>query len=60
MWRCAMLVLKTLMKSIEFAKKLGKIYYYMGWYPEDIQAMSYKKQFRPYQWLVNDKWQDFC
>jgi len=49
-----------IIKGIEFAKKLGKTYYYMGWYIEDLPVMSYKKQFRPNQLLIENQWQDFC
>lgn len=47
-------------KAIEFAAKLGKSFYYMGWYIENLPVMSYKKQFRPNQLLIDGVWKDFC
>ncbi|MBN2441407.1 MAG: arginyltransferase [Spirochaetales bacterium] len=47
-------------KAIEFAAKLGKSFYYMGWYIEKLPIMAYKKQFRPNQLLIDGVWKDFC
>ncbi|MBN2737834.1 MAG: arginyltransferase [Spirochaetales bacterium] len=46
-------------KAIELAASLGKSFYYMGWYIEDLPVMAYKKQFRPNQLLIDGLWKDF-
>lgn len=46
-------------QEISLAVSRGKKYYYLGFYIEKNQKMSYKKDFRPNQILVNGKWKDF-
>jgi arginyl-tRNA--protein-N-Asp/Glu arginylyltransferase len=38
---------------------MGKKYYYLGFYIEDVPKMSYKKFFRPNQILEKGKWKGF-
>ncbi len=35
--------------EIEFAHKVGKLYYYLGYYIEENTSMNYKNQFLPFQ-----------
>ena len=45
-----------ILKEIEFAKKIGKEYYYLGYYIEENKSMNYKNRFLPYEklnWLSN-------
>ncbi|MFZ5998350.1 MAG: arginyltransferase [Nitrospirota bacterium] len=45
--------------EILFAHELGKRYYYIGFYIEETEKMSYKKFFRPNQVLENGEWKEF-
>jgi len=49
----------SILKEIKLAQKLGKKYYYLGFYIEDNPKMSYKKYFRPNQVLENGEWREF-
>ncbi len=49
----------SILKEIELARKLGKKYYYLGFYIEENPKMSYKKYFRPNQVLENGEWREF-
>jgi len=49
----------SILKEIELAQKLGKQYYYLGFYIEDNSKMSYKKYFRPNQVLESGEWREF-
>ena len=49
----------SILKEIELAQKLGKRYYYLGFYIEENPKMSYKKYFRPNQVLENGEWIEF-
>ncbi len=49
----------SILQEIEFARKLGKQYYYLGFYIEENPKMSYKKYFRPNQVLENGDWAEF-
>ncbi len=46
----------SILYEIEYAKKLGIKYYYIGWYTPTISNMKYKDQFRPSEVYVNNKW----
>ncbi|MFC1671337.1 arginyltransferase, partial [Spirochaetota bacterium] len=46
------------LKEIEYTSSLGLKYYYLGYYIENNQSMSYKNRFQPnekYNWQ-NEKW----
>jgi len=49
----------SVLQEIRLAKKMGKKYYYLGFFIENNRAMSYKKDFRPNQILENDEWTEF-
>jgi arginyl-tRNA--protein-N-Asp/Glu arginylyltransferase len=49
----------SILQEISLAKKMGKRYYYLGFYIADNPAMSYKKDFRPNQILEDDVWIEF-
>jgi arginine-tRNA-protein transferase len=49
----------SILQEILCAKRMGKRYYYLGFYIEKNPAMSYKKDFRPNQILENDEWIEF-
>jgi len=49
----------SILQEIELAQKLGKKYYYLGFYIEDNPKMSYKKHFRPNRVFQNGTWEDF-
>ena len=48
----------NIMKTVELAKRMNKEYLYLGEYIEEIQNMRYKRQFKPYQILVDGEWMD--
>ena len=47
----------SIILEIEYAKKLGIKYYYIGWYTPTINNMKYKSQFKPCEVYVNNNWQ---
>ncbi|HEX8947562.1 MAG TPA: hypothetical protein VF790_01300, partial [Dissulfurispiraceae bacterium] len=49
----------SILNEISLARSLKKRYYYLGFYIEETQKMSYKKHFRPNQILEGGKWKDF-
>jgi arginine-tRNA-protein transferase len=49
----------SILHEILLAKRMGKRYYYLGFYIKNNPAMSYKKDFRPNQILENDEWIEF-
>jgi arginine-tRNA-protein transferase len=49
----------SVIHEIIFARELGKKYYYIGFYIEETEKMSYKKFFRPNQMLEKDEWNNF-
>lgn len=49
----------SILEEISLAKRMGKRFYYLGFYIEDNPKMSYKKFFRPNQFLVGETWKDF-
>ena len=49
----------SILQEIELSQKLGKQYYYLGFYIEENPKMSYKKYFRPNQILENCEWREF-
>ncbi len=49
----------SILKEIELARSMKKEYYYLGFYIEENQKMSYKKYFRPNQILEDGIWKDF-
>jgi len=49
----------SILQEIELARKLGKKYYYLGFFIEENPKMSYKKYFRPNQILENKDWVTF-
>jgi arginine-tRNA-protein transferase len=44
---------------MELARRMGKRFYYLGFYIEENPKMSYKKFFRPNQILTDSGWEDF-
>jgi arginyl-tRNA--protein-N-Asp/Glu arginylyltransferase len=42
--------------QIEWAKKLGLSYVYLGYWIKQCQKMSYKSDYKPFQLLVNNHW----
>ena len=48
----------SILMEIEFAKKMGLMHYYLGYYIKELPSMSYKGQFKPYEYLdfSNMKW----
>jgi arginine-tRNA-protein transferase len=49
----------SILQEIMLAGIMGKKYYYLGFYIEDVPKMSYKKFFRPNQILEKGKWKGF-
>ena len=49
----------SILKEILLARLIGKKYYFLGFYIEDIPKMSYKKFFRPNQILENGEWKKY-
>jgi arginyl-tRNA--protein-N-Asp/Glu arginylyltransferase len=49
----------SILQEIVLAKRMGKRYYYLGFYIADNSAMSYKKDFRPNQIFEDDAWIEF-
>lgn len=49
----------SILQEILLAKKIGKRYYYLGFYIADNPSMAYKKDFRPNQILEDDVWMEF-
>jgi arginine-tRNA-protein transferase len=47
----------SILTEISLAGRLGKKYYYLGFYIKDNPRMSYKGQFRPAQVLFNGRWE---
>ena len=43
---------------LDFAKKNGIQYVYLGYYIKEISAMNYKAQFRPHSLYLDGKWQE--
>lgn len=46
--------------EIFLAQKMGKKYYYLGYYIKENPKMSYKKFFRPNQLLRGEQWEQFA
>jgi len=44
------------LKEIELAGRLGKQYYYLGYYMEKKPKMAYKGSFTPHQLLIEGEW----
>jgi len=49
----------SVLREISLARGMGKKYYYLGFYIEENQKMSYKKHFRPNQVYINGDWIEF-
>jgi arginine-tRNA-protein transferase len=49
----------SVLNEISLARFLGKKYYYLGYYIEEITKMSYKKFFRPNETYQNGQWLPF-
>jgi len=49
----------SILQEIKLARRLGKKYYYLGFYIEDNPKMSYKKFFRPNQVFKDGRWTGF-
>lgn len=49
----------SMIQEILLARKLGKKYYYLGYYIESVECMAYKKYFRPNQLEKDGVWKDF-
>jgi arginyl-tRNA--protein-N-Asp/Glu arginylyltransferase len=49
----------SMLKEIEYAQRLGKKYYYLGFYIEAIERMAYKKYIRPNEILKDGSWVPF-
>lgn len=49
----------SILQELALARSLGKKYYYLGFYIEENQKMSYKKYIRPNQMYENGKWRAF-
>jgi arginyl-tRNA--protein-N-Asp/Glu arginylyltransferase len=48
-----------ILSEIEAAAARGKSYLYLGYYVAGCQSMEYKRDFRPYELLVDGKWKPF-
>jgi len=49
----------SILSEISLARSMKKKYYYLGFYIEETQKMSYKRHFRPNQILEEGEWKDF-
>jgi arginine-tRNA-protein transferase len=49
----------SLLEEISLARHMGKRFFYLGFYIEENPKMSYKKFFRPNQFLEQGTWKDF-
>ncbi|ORU90723.1 MAG: arginyltransferase [Cycloclasticus sp. symbiont of Poecilosclerida sp. M] len=47
----------SILKQIEKAQQLGKDYLYMGYYIEACSKMSYKPNFKPVEFYLDETWQ---
>jgi len=48
----------SIQKEIELADRLGKRYYYLGYYIEKNPKMAYKKEFGPHELLTERGWKE--
>ncbi len=44
---------------VDYARRLGMKYVYLGLYIEEVAAMNYKSKFKPYYLLLNDRWRKY-
>jgi arginine-tRNA-protein transferase len=49
----------SILSEIVLAGSMKKGYYYLGFYIEETEKMSYKRHFRPNQILEEGEWKDF-
>jgi len=49
----------SVLEEIALAARMGKKYYYLGFYIADNEKMSYKRFFRPNQLYVGTRWRAF-
>lgn len=49
----------SVLKQIEFCKKRGIRYFYLGYFISKNQSLSYKANFRPNEIYTNHEWQPF-
>jgi arginyl-tRNA--protein-N-Asp/Glu arginylyltransferase len=48
----------SILREIDLARRMGKEYYYLGFYIRETAKMSYKGGFRPHQLLIGGHWKD--
>lgn len=48
----------SVLKEIELAQQLGKRSLHLGFWVRDCRSMNYKEQYKPYELLINDVWQN--
>lgn len=46
----------SVLKEIEFCKRIGIPYYYLGLYLPNCKKMNYKANYKPYELLQNGQW----
>lgn len=46
------------MTQIELARKMGKKWLYLGYQVDGCKKMNYKKNFHPYQLLIDHQWKN--
>lgn len=49
----------SILREISLAESMNKKFYYLGFYIEGLSKMEYKKDFRPNELYVEDRWRDF-
>jgi arginine-tRNA-protein transferase len=49
----------SILREVSLVRDMGTKYYYLGFYIEENEKMSYKKFFRPNQVYENNKWREF-
>ena len=48
----------AIMTQIELARKMGKKWLYLGYQVDGCKKMNYKKNFHPYQLLIDHQWKN--
>jgi len=49
----------SILREIEQARKLGKSWYYIGFWVQGSPSMQYKNRFRPYELAYGGRWHRF-
>lgn len=50
----------SILKQLEFCKKYGIKYFYLGYFILNNQSLKYKAQFKPNEVYINSEWVPYC